>query len=173
MLDAIIAEPSLQMKFPDTPEELKQAAAEFRSRSFHGIMSGCVGAIDGWLLLIRVPRLADVPGGNIRKYFSGHSNISGINVQACCDIYSRFTAVNMSCPGSTADSVAYLEWKLKGKVESLPLGYYVIGDNAYANTDRFLTPYNKVEREGRVYRDAFCYYLSQLRIRVEMAFEDF
>ena len=170
VLAAIVSEPSLALKFPNNLEEYQQTAAEFYSKSQHGVMRGCVGAIDGWLLLIRTPKHSDVDGGNVRKYFSGHYQTYGINIQACCDVYSRFTAVNMSCPGSTSDAVALLEWKLNEQRQSFPYGFYLVGDNAYPCCNNLLTPFTRPQRESQPYRDAFCFYLSQLRIRIEMAF---
>ncbi len=46
----------------------------------------------------------------------------------------------------------------------------MIGDNAYINTSSLLTPYNKAEKGEDVHRDAYNFYVSQLRIRIEMAF---
>ena len=66
----------------------------------------------------------------------------------------------------------------------------MIGDNAYINTFWLLTPFNKAEKGSDIhrygyevtyyrnylhisyccFRDAYCYYVSQLRIRIEMAF---
>jgi hypothetical protein len=47
--------------------------------------------------------------------------------------------------------------------------YFVVGDNAYVCTEHLLTPFcgnNRIIPEN----DAYDFYLSQLRIRVEMAF---
>jgi hypothetical protein len=55
-----------------------------RARVSHaGIISNCVGALDGYLLSIVTP--AKKHAKNVRSYFSGHYQKYGINIQACCD----------------------------------------------------------------------------------------
>jgi len=46
----------------------------------------------------------------------------------------------------------------------------VLGDNAYICTNRLLTPFTVIEKGNCPWKDSFCNRLSQLRIRVEMAF---
>src|SRR5688500_10454447 len=70
ILKAIIREPSLQMHFPSNEEEYKATSIAFQSRSYNGLISGCVGCVDGWLILIQTPRKDEV--FNVIKYFSGH-----------------------------------------------------------------------------------------------------
>ncbi|KAG6955632.1 hypothetical protein JG688_00011795 [Phytophthora aleatoria] len=102
-------------------------------------MKGCIGAIYGWLCPIRVPRKTEVT--RVRGFFSGHYQRDGVNVQACCDHLSRFTAVSCSSPGGTGDAVAFLKWRLSLVVNNLPSGLYVVGDNAYTNSNHLLTPF--------------------------------
>ena len=54
-------------------------------------------------------------------------------------------------------------------MDSLPMGWYGVGDAAYTLSEHLLTPFTGVGRLDPAH-DAFNYYLSQLRIRVEMAF---
>jgi hypothetical protein len=54
-------------------------------------------------------------------------------------------------------------------INSLPLGHYIVGDNAYVCSEHLLTPFSGNERfEAR--KDAYNFYISQLRIRIEMAY---
>lgn len=54
-------------------------------------------------------------------------------------------------------------------INSLPLGRYIVGDNAYVCSEHLLTPFSGNERfEAR--KDSYNFYISQLRIRIEMAF---
>jgi hypothetical protein len=168
--ELLMSHPMLTIKFPKSQEEQEQTAADFTSRSYNGVMNGCVGAIDGWLCLIRAPSAKECSGGNVIAYFSGHYMAYGVNVQACVDVHSRFTAVSINCPGKTNDAQAWTRWSLSKVIERLPFGKYLVGDNAYPCHDRLLTPFNATEIKGDTYRDAFNFYLSQLRIRVEMAF---
>jgi len=45
----------------------------------------------------------------------------------------------------------------------------VVGDNAYICSETLLTPFSGVEKEDPA-KDAFNFYLSQLRIRIEQTF---
>jgi hypothetical protein len=58
---------------------------------------------------------------------------------------------------------------LREVFESLPLGCYGIADAAYTLSEHILTPFTSADRLDSA-QDAFNYYLSQLRICVEMAF---
>jgi hypothetical protein len=46
-IDTINSCPALQIKLPIMLEDLTKAAQEFECRSSHGIMNGCVAALDG------------------------------------------------------------------------------------------------------------------------------
>jgi hypothetical protein len=70
-----------------------------------GIMDGCVGALDGWLCSLQSPSEKHV--ANAGDYFSGHYHKMGMNVQAMCDSYCRFTYVGVMCPGRASDVSAY------------------------------------------------------------------
>ena len=70
----------LSYHFPSTPEELEEAAADFKQISSHGVISGCVGAVDGLLIKTATPSSKEVP--NVKSFFSGHYHHMGINVQA-------------------------------------------------------------------------------------------
>lgn len=71
--------------------------------------------------------------------------------------------------GSANDALAYLGWSLRKSLESLLVGYYVVGDNAYVNTTTLLAPFTENQIISQSH-NSFNFYLSQLRIRVEKAF---
>ena len=100
----------LQIKFPTTMYECTKAAEGFESTSEDGAIANCVGAIDGYLLRIRVPVKSEV--GNVRSYFSGHYQCYGINIQAVCDHMCHFTYLAVAAPGSTGDNDACKECSL-------------------------------------------------------------
>ena len=52
----------------------------------------------------------------------------------------------------------------------LPIGKYIVGDNAYICTESLLTPYAGAEQRNESVKDTYNFYLSQLRIRIEMSF---
>ena len=153
--------------FPNTPEELEEAAADFRKISSHGVIAGCVGALDGLLIKIETPSSKEVP--NVRSFFSGHYHHMGLNIQACCDAHCRFVYFSAGHPGSTNDSIAHRHSPFPDMLEKLPLRKYIIADNAYNATEHLITPFCGVNKNDKA-KDAFNYYLSQCRIRIECTF---
>ena len=107
--------------------------------------------------------------GNVKAYFSGHYQCYGINVQGICDSKCRFIYLASAAPGGCNDIVAFRRCGLQLMINTLPLGHYIVGDNAYVCSEHLLTPFSGNERyEAR--KDAYNFYISQLRIRIEMAF---
>ncbi|CAN0265310.1 unnamed protein product, partial [Discosporangium mesarthrocarpum] len=147
-------------------DRLGHVAAGFRARSRQGIMDRCVGAVDGFFIRIHKPRVKEHPAP--AWFYSGHKKGFGLNLQEIFDAHYIFTAGCISCPGSTNDRTAWNMSNIKSKVEMLPDGYYIIGDSAYPPSDRLLTPYPGTYLcPGE---DAFNFFHSQPRIKVEQAF---
>jgi len=108
--------------------------------------------------------------GNVKAYFSGHYQCYGVNVQGMVlDSRCRFLFLAAAAPGGTNDIVAFRKCGIQRYINSLSLGRYVIGDNAYVCSEQLLTPFAGVERND-LRKDAYNFYVSQLRIRIEMAF---
>ncbi len=103
--DAINDCPELEFRLPNTTAELEEASACFEGISVHGIMRGCIGAIDGWLLPIQVPRASLV--GNVKTYFLGHYQCHGFNTRAIVDHLGRFLYISVAAPGSQRDVNAF------------------------------------------------------------------
>ena len=94
----------------------------------------------------------------------------GIPVQAVCDSNYVFIYASGRCGGATQDSIANA---ISGFMKELEGGllceyYWVVGDEAYPDSDFIIIPYTSsalTEDE-----DNFNFYLSSLRIRIELAF---
>jgi hypothetical protein len=71
-------------------------------------MSGCVGALDGFLFMIRTPRRREA--ANSWLYFSGHYSRMGLNDQAMCDTNCKITYVAVLAPGRSSD-LAKMDWE--------------------------------------------------------------
>jgi hypothetical protein len=164
---AINASPQLAFRLPSTKEELKAASDGFESISYNGIMRGCIGAIDGWLCAIIVPPKSAV--GNVISYFSGHYQRYGLNVQAIVDHLGRFLYIAVAAPGSQPDVNAFKRCGLHDILSRLPLGYFVVGDNAYTPAEYLVPVFGGADRNVAD-NDNCNFYISQVRIRVEMAF---
>ncbi|POM62800.1 hypothetical protein PHPALM_27989 [Phytophthora palmivora] len=171
VVDVINAHPDLQLRFPTTVATQRHAAKSFERLSSSRVVKGCIGAVNGWLCPIRVPWRKEV--AQVRSFFSGHYQRYGVNVQACCDHRSRFTAVTCSSAGGTGDAVAFLKWRLSSVVKTLPNGLYVVGDNAYTNSNHLLTPFPRPKISTAAH-DSYNYHLSQWRVfkaPLEIAFK--
>jgi hypothetical protein len=75
------------------------------------------------------------------------------------------------------DSLAYHAWKLSKVIEDIADRYldetgrtvFLLGDNAYTNSRYLITPYTKPKIISP-FHDSLNFHVSQLRMRVEMAF---
>ncbi|CAJ1959471.1 unnamed protein product [Cylindrotheca closterium] len=170
LLDAVCTTDELDIRLPDlsNPSEISKFRADFEKLSSSGVCKGCVGVLDGMLQRIGNPSVACAEG-QVRSYFSGHYNCPGLNVLAMCDAFLRFTFFGVLNPGSASDRMTYLKSRLPAFVDSLPFGTYVIGDAAFPLGDNLLIPFTgtyKLDPSNDVYN----FHISQLRIRIEMAF---
>jgi len=146
---------------------MEEAVRSFKACSSNEVIDGCVACVDGLLLKVKTP--ASVETGNVKAYFSGHYQTYGINVQAACDAQCRFVFAALAAPGGANDISAFRKTELNTYIQNLPLGKYVIGDNAYVCTENLLTPFSGSEKNDKQ-KDAYNFYLSQIRIRIEMSF---
>jgi hypothetical protein len=77
----------------------------------------------------------------------------------------------IAAPGKTNDARAFDRCVgLKEWLARLPPEFFTCGDNAYILTRKLLTPYTTAEIGGDALKRTYNYFLSQLRIRIEMAF---
>ena len=73
-------------------------------------------------------------------------------------------------PGKMNDARAFRRLiGLRRWIDELDEGYYISGENAYPLSNSLLTPYSGSEN-FEMYKDVYNFYLSQLRIRIEMCF---
>ena len=167
-MDVLNTTPELDIKFPQSQAEIHAALSGFTMISMGAAITNCIGVIDGYLMRIKVPSKEEA--GNVRSYFSGHYQCYGVNIQAVCDHWSRFTYIGLAAPGVTADRDAIEQCPhLYNAIEGLPFGICVIGDAAYEATEHMVPVYQGLEKTIPKY-DNFNFFASQLRIRIEMAF---
>ena len=158
---------AIEIKFPSSPMECAELAADFETVSHRGVFKNVVGAVDGYLMAINTPKKKEAK--NVRSYFSGHYQRNGINVQACCDRHCRFTFIGIGGLGNCKDRQAIKESTLSTLIDNLPPGYCCIADSAYQPTESLMTIFGgdlALIKDN----DNYNYFASQLRIRVEMAF---
>jgi hypothetical protein len=130
------------------------------------MLHGHIGAIDGWFPCTEMPK--DQP--NQMDYYSCHYQAYGLNVQAMCDADLIFMYVCVAGPGKINDVRAFSRLrKLLDWLPSLPSWVFLSADCAYLLTRRVMTPFDSAEMMGENCQ-AYNFYLSQLRIWIEMAF---
>ena len=168
-IGALLQNEDLKIKLPVTPKQWEDIRYKFASKSHERIFTHCIGAIDGFFQPTTVPA-KKYTGGNQRAYYSGHYKSPGLNCQAICDSRLRFLYFGVVGTGSTNDSIAYYNTGLDRILkETLQFPLHLVGDAAYVESEILLTPFTG-EQTNNPYCDAFNFYLSQLRICIEMAF---
>ena len=159
----------LEISLPSSPEEWEIVRNGFMKKSYQGLFHGCVGALDGFFQPTIAPSKKEVQG-NVTAYYSGHYESYGLNCQAACDVHLRFLWFGVVGPGKTNDNVAFPRCgELYKTVMDLPFGLFFVGDAAYTLCETLLVPFTGSQRDNAD-NDAFNFYLSQLRIRIEMSF---
>ena len=167
-IDAVAQSTQLKIIMPTSPTDWRSINKDFSKHNHNNIFDGCVGAIDGFFQPTIKPSLNQIR--NQTAYYSGHYESYGVNCQAMVQTDLTFSYFGVVAPGATNDIIAFTyTGSMKNSINNLPLGTYVVADAAYALSENVLIPYTGNERNDE-YKDAFNHYLSQLRIRVEMAF---
>ena len=165
------------IKFPgidylDDFNAMQRTADLFRNSGCHGgILNGCIGALDGWIVKIRCPRESDGVGGTDEFYC--RKGFYGINVQAIVDKNKLIIWRAIQCRGSEHDSKAFKKSDMYKKLQEvagnlLAKGFYFMGDSAYSIRSYLLVPFDNAGIQSA--QDAFNYHLSTCRIWVECAF---
>jgi len=128
--------------FPSTNEELQEIADGFKALLTKEVFDGCVGCLDGLLLKIRTP--SNKEAGNVKAFLLWSvPSICGINIQSVCDTKCHFISVCIASPGGCNDMAAFQRNPLLPEiVQQLPMGKYIIGDNAYCCSEHLLTPFS-------------------------------
>ena len=170
VVDAINKHPAFKIAYPTDHDKQRSIAAGFLEVSSAGF-DCCAGAIDGILIWIHKPSPRDClhNGCSPGKFMCARKKKYGLNCQAVCDVRGRILDISIVYPGSTSDCLAFEGMTLFHCLEEgmLAPDLCLFGDNAYLNTPYMATPYAAVSG-GTI--DAYNFYHSQLRIRIECAF---
>jgi hypothetical protein len=90
--------------------------------------------------------------------------IQAICNHQCCFLYSAIAA-----PGGQPDINAFHFLSLSKLLRKLPLGFYLIGDNAYPPSEWLLPVFGGLDRLN-CNNDNANFYMSRCQIRIEMTF---
>lgn len=170
VVDAVNRHPRFKISYPEDHTKQLSIAQGFKRVSAAGFEC-CAGAVDGILIWIHKPspKECDYTGCSAGKFLCSRKKKFGLNCQAVCDARGRILDISIVYPGSTSDCLAFEGMSLFQKLEDgiLAPGLCLFGDNAYLNTPYMATPYPAA---GRGTKDAYNFYHSQLRIRIECTF---
>jgi hypothetical protein len=72
-------------------------------------MTGCVMAVDGWVMKTRCPNITEVTN---QICYRNRKGVWGLVIFAGCDHMCRFIMFSVKCPGSTNDCIAWELTKL-------------------------------------------------------------
>ena len=157
-----------KIKFPTSAAEICCVQDGSCNISSNRMIPGCVGAIDGILVVIKCPFMKAIDN-NPLFYYNDHYCCHGLNVQSICDSSCCFTFFAVAAPGKSSDQAAVKQTSLLAALNCLPLGSYIFGDAAYTLNDKCITPFTGSQRLIPS-KDSFNFILSQVRIIIEMAF---
>jgi hypothetical protein len=83
-LNAVLNRGELDIGLPTKASEWEKIRKGFASKSSNQVLTGCVGAIDGFFQPRKCPMVAESCGFP-QAYFSGHYQSYGLNCQAICN----------------------------------------------------------------------------------------
>ena len=170
VVQAINDNPDFIISYPTSHDKQREIAEGFRKVSTANF-DCCAGAVNGVLIWTHKPSEADAAksGCASAKFLCGRKHKFGLNCQAVCDVRGKFLDVSIVYPGSTSDCLAFEGMSLFAKLQNhlLASGLCLFGDNAYLNSPFMATPFSGVSGGTK---DAYNFYHSQVRIRVECAF---
>jgi hypothetical protein len=171
IVDAINTHPEFKLQYPDSRQIQESIAAGFRAKS-GADFDCCAGALDGILIWIHRPSEGECAELQCSsgKFFCARKNKFGLNCQAVSDARGRILDISVVFPGTTSDCLSFEGSNLFRRLEEglLPSHLCIFGDNAYINSVYMATPFAGVMLD--VAKDAYNFYHSQVRIRVECAF---
>jgi hypothetical protein len=172
VVDVVNNSKNLKIRFPNHHEQ-KTIAQGFKKMSGAGF-DKVIGTIDGILIWVVKPSKAECKRLKCgeKSFFCARKGKFGVNMQGICDDKLRFTWLDISWPGSTADYMAWVTSDLYADIENplkkiiLP-GFTLLGDNAYVKNSFMSVPFKGTVQEDK---DSYNFYQSQLRITIERAF---
>lgn len=159
-------------EYMENDDAMNSTSQDFACGGSDTIISGCIGALDGWLVKIRSPSQKRDQVRNPGHYYS-RKGFFALNVQVIVDKKKSVIWRCINSRGGAHDSSAFKNSSLYGKMEGnwmnlVQKGFYLLGDSAYALKSFLLTPYNNAKPSTP--EDTFNFYHSSCRIYVECAF---
>ena len=149
---------------------MNEVALQFSNAS-NGVINGCIGALDGWVVKIQKPSQKD--NINNAQSFYSRKGYYAVNVQAIVDKKKQILFRSIMSRGAEHDSTAFKKsslyaWLLQHWQTLAGKGYYFIGDSAYSQKSFLLMPYDNAIHGTP--EDNYNFFHSSSRIAVECCF---
>ena len=159
-------------EYMENDHAMESTAHDFACGTSDSMISGCIGALDGWLVKIVFPSLTRDRVTNPGHYYS-RKGFYALNVQVIVDKKKRVLWRCINSRGAAHDSSAFKSSQLHDILENnwenlVQKGLYLIGDSAYSLKSFLITPYDNAKPSTP--EDSFNFYHSSCRIYVECAF---
>lgn len=150
--------------------QMNAVALQF-TQSSRGVINGCIGALDGWLVKIKKPCKRD--GVQNPQSFYSRKGFYAVNTQVIVDRNKRILFRSIMSRGAEHDSTAFRNsglygWLLDNYLVLVEKGYHFIGDSAYAIKSFLHTPYDNAAHSSD--EDNYNFFHSSSRIIVECCF---
>jgi len=163
--DAVILSRIGAIHFPETLRELQVAAdAYFARSSFHPYYYGCIGALDGLAVRIKLPESSET---EFPLSFHARKGFCALNCQAISDAHDKCISLSVKTAGSTHDSTAWSvaddhkKWKHRIVDPRTHRVFWISLDEAYAATQNQVPPWPGTGLMSRApFKDSFNYLLS-------------
>ena len=157
-------------KYCSDDSRMERVALQF-SEASGGVINGCIGALDGWIVKIQKPTKSD--GVNNPQSFYSRKGYYGVNVQAISDKNKKILFRSILSRGAEHDSTAFKNSSLYKLLLSnweslLRKGFFLIGDTAYGIRSFLHTPYDDTMHGSA--EDNYNFFHSSSRISIECAF---
>ncbi len=158
-------------KYIQDEKQMEDVALQY-TRSSNGIICGCIGAIDGWIVKIARPTRKRDQVSNPSTYYS-QKGYFGLNFQAIVNQKKKILFWSILSRGAKHYSTAFKNSKfyeglMEKWVQLADLGFYFIGDSAYGIKSFLLMPYDNVCHG--LAEDNYNFFHSSSRICVECVF---
>jgi len=123
---------------------MQENALQFSCAS-RGVINGCIGALDGWVVKIRKPSRCN--GVENPQSFYSRKGFYGINVQVIVDKRKRILFQSIKSRGAEHDFTAFksstlYKWLIVNWRSLASKRLYFIGDSVYSLKSFLHTPYN-------------------------------
>jgi hypothetical protein len=151
-------------------EAMSAVALQF-AQSSRGVITGCIGALDGWLVKIKKPGRRD--GVENPQSFYSRKGFYAVNTQVIVDRNKRILSRSIMSRGAEHDSTAFRNsglyaWLIDNYHVLVDKGFHFIGDSAYAIKSFLHPPYDNAAHASA--EDNFNFFHSSARIIVECTF---